>query len=82
MSCIACGGGPSQHKLRVGGVEILECPDCGLAWWTPPPDFRAESVYDGSYFEGADAAHGYDDYGALEASLRVTFARCGDFDTS
>jgi len=56
-------------------VEILECPDCGLAWWTPPPDFRAESVYDGSYFEGADAAHGYDDYGALEASLRVTFAR-------
>jgi SAM-dependent methyltransferase len=72
--CVACGGGPARGKLRVGGVEILECPECGLAWWTPPADFHAESVYDGSYFEGADAAHGYDDYGALEASLRATFA--------
>ena len=75
MTCIACGGGPARHKLYVGRVEIRECPGCGLAWWTPPAEFRAESVYDGSYFEGAGAPHGYDDYGGLEASLRTTFSK-------
>jgi SAM-dependent methyltransferase len=46
-----------------------------LAYWTPPPGFCPEGVYDGEYFEGGAAGRGYDDYGGLERSLRMTFAR-------
>jgi SAM-dependent methyltransferase len=75
VSCAVCGGGAVRPRTRVGAVEILACSDCGLAWWTPPAGFRAEAVYDASYFEDAATSRGYDDYAELERSLRTTFAR-------
>lgn len=73
--CAACGARESRPKLRSHGVAIRECPDCGLAWWEPAADHRAEAVYDARYFEGAEAGHGYDDYAGLEAVLRRNFRR-------
>jgi SAM-dependent methyltransferase len=75
VSCAVCGAASARSKLRKGGVEILECPHCGLAHWSPPPDFCPKRVYDGEYFEGGAGGRGYDDYGGLERSLRLTFAR-------
>ncbi len=75
MNCAVCGGGPSRKKLRKDEVEIWECPVCGLAYWRPPSDFRLEATYDAAYFADPTADHGYDDYAALETSLRRTFAR-------
>ncbi len=75
MSCAVCGGHPARRLSRKGPVQILACPDCGLAFWTPPSGFRAEDVYDADYFSSSRAEHGYDDYGGLERSLRATFAR-------
>jgi SAM-dependent methyltransferase len=75
VSCAVCGAARARGKLRKGGVEILECPSCGLAFWTPPADFRPAAVYDAAYFAGAQVDRGYDDYGHLESSLRLTFAR-------
>jgi len=57
------------------GVVIHACRDCGVAGWTPPPDFRPAAVYDGAYFADGSAAHGYDDYAGLESVLRRNFAR-------
>ena len=74
MSCIVCGGGPGKPKLRKGAVEIIECPDCGLAYWQPPPGFRAEDTYDAEYFEGEEASHGFSDYASMEHAFRVSFA--------
>lgn len=85
MSCTVCGG-PEREKLRIRGVAIRACGVCGLAWWSPPAGFAPEGVYDAAYFGdgagtasgdagGGGGAHGYDDYGALEAGLRRTFAR-------
>ena len=75
MSCAVCGAARTRGKLRRGDVDILECPSCGLAFWTPPAGFRPDRVYDAGYFAGAQVDRGYDDYGDLEASLRLTFAR-------
>jgi SAM-dependent methyltransferase len=75
VSCVACGASAARVKLRRGAFEIRECPVCGLAFWQPEPGFRAERVYDAAYFCDAASAHGYDDYAALEASLRATFTR-------
>ncbi len=75
MNCAVCGAGAARPKLRVDDVEILECPGCGVAFWSPPADFRARRVYDEAYFSGARARHGYDSYADLEDSLRPTFAR-------
>ncbi len=75
MSCAVCGAARARSKLRTGGVEILECSSCGLASWRRPPSHRPETVYDAAYFTGASADRGYDDYGNLESSLRLTFAR-------
>ncbi len=74
MNCHICQSGPVRHKLRKGAVEILECPRCGLAFWVPPEDFRAEDVYDAAYFDGADASHGFSDYGSMEPAFRASFA--------
>lgn len=86
MSCTVCGG-PEREKLRVRGVGIRQCGVCGLARWCPPAGFAPEAVYDAGYFgdeigseigsdgSGDGGGHGYDDYGALEAGLRRTFAR-------
>jgi SAM-dependent methyltransferase len=75
MSCVACGGGPDRVRHRVGPVTILGCSGCGLQHWEPPEGFDAADLYDATYFEAGGGHHGYDDYGALEASLRRTFAR-------
>ena len=75
MSCAVCGAARARGKLRKGDVEILECPSCGLAFWMPPADFRPAAVYDAAYFSDAEVDRGYDDYGHLESSLRLTFAR-------
>jgi SAM-dependent methyltransferase len=75
VSCPVCGAARTRGKLRKGDIEILECPVCGLAFWTPPADFRPTRVYDAAYFAGGRVDRGYDDYGDLEASLRLNFAR-------
>jgi SAM-dependent methyltransferase len=75
VRCTVCGDESPRPKFRKQGVDILECRVCGVAFWTPPADFCAEDVYDGAYFEDASAAHGYDDYQALEPVLRRNFAR-------
>ncbi|MFQ5417401.1 MAG: methyltransferase domain-containing protein, partial [Myxococcota bacterium] len=75
VACVVCGAASPHAKLRKQGVDILECPDCGLAFWIPPGDFRPEGVYDAAYFTGPSASHGYDDYARLEPMLRRNFAR-------
>jgi SAM-dependent methyltransferase len=75
VSCAVCGHAGSRPKLRVGSVEVLECPACGLAWWQPPAGATPESLYDAGYFADSDAARGYDDYAGLEPALRDSFAR-------
>jgi len=75
VSCRVCGAGDPRHKLDKGSIEILECAECGLAWWEPGPQHRADDVYDAAYFAGSGASHGYDDYAGLEASLRASFKR-------
>ncbi len=42
---------------------------------TPGSGFDASRLYDASYFSDAGSAHGYDEYGDLERSLRSTFRR-------
>jgi SAM-dependent methyltransferase len=74
MDCPVCGAG-SRAKLRKGGVDIVECRGCGLAWWVPEAGLRAEALYDATYFADTGTNLGYDDYGALESSLRATFER-------
>jgi SAM-dependent methyltransferase len=75
VTCAVCGAGPARPKLRKDGVQIVACPDCGLAWWEPPAGFRPEALYDGAYFSDAGESRGYDDYAGLERALRATFAR-------
>lgn len=74
MRCIVCGGESPRPKYRKQGVDIFECRSCGVAFWTPPHDFRAEDVYDSTYFGDPSASRGYDDYRALEPVLRRNFA--------
>ena len=74
MNCTICDSGPARFKLSKGKVDILECPNCGLAFWMPPEDFRAEHVYDAAYFDGADQSHGFSDYAGMETAFRASFA--------
>jgi SAM-dependent methyltransferase len=74
VNCTICDSGPARVKLRKGQVDILECPNCGLAFWVPPEDFRAESVYDAAYFDGVDESHGFSDYAGMESAFRASFA--------
>lgn len=62
-----------KPKLRKDGIDVLQCATCGVACWRPPADFRARSIYDATYFEGAGTARGYDDYATLEPALRSNF---------
>lgn len=75
MSCPICSAEHVRPKLRKRRIQIFECANCGGAFWMPPADFDARSMYDESYFANAGAEHGYDDYGSLAASLSRTFAR-------
>jgi SAM-dependent methyltransferase len=75
VGCAVCGAESPRLKHRKQGVEILQCRDCGLAFWRPSAAFRAEDIYGREYFAGASAGHGYDDYGGLEAALRLNFSR-------
>jgi SAM-dependent methyltransferase len=75
VRCPVCGAGPARPKLRKDGIQILDCPACGLAWWEPPPGFRPEALYDGAYFADPGERRGYDDYAGLEPALRRSFAR-------
>jgi SAM-dependent methyltransferase len=75
VRCAVCGADSPRLKHRKQAVEILECRDCGLAFWTPGDAFRPEQVYDRAYFEDASAGRGYDDYAELEPVLRSNFAR-------
>jgi len=74
-ACAACGARERRAKLRTHGVEILECGDCGLAFWEPGVGHRAAAVYDADYFDSSEAGHGYDDYAGLEEVLRRNFRR-------
>ena len=75
VRCVVCEADSPRLKHRKRGVEILACRDCGLEFWRPPPEHRAEAVYDAAYFSDATADRGYDDYGGLEPVLRLNFAR-------
>lgn len=75
LSCAVCGADEVAPKLRKGGIDILQCRRCGLAFWRPEKGFDPAGIYDGSYFESAQAAAGYDDYAALEPALRHTFRK-------
>jgi SAM-dependent methyltransferase len=54
-----------------GGVALLQCPGCRLAWW-PWPAFDPAAFYDRDYFQGTGTAKGYADYASLEPGLRRT----------
>ncbi len=69
--CIACGGAPRPDLHLAGGVPLLRCPRCGLAWWNWP-DFDASDFYGQSYFQSHGVAAGYNDYAALEPGQRRT----------
>ncbi len=75
LSCPVCGSDSVRQKLRKQGVDVLQCGVCALAFWQPGAEFDPASLYDGDYFSGDHAAHGYDDYAALEPALRATFRR-------
>lgn len=75
MTCPVCAGAEIRHKLRKQGIEVVQCGACGLAFWTPRAPFDPAQIYDGAYFACESAAHGYDDYAALEPALRATFRR-------
>lgn len=75
LICAVCRSARVAPRLRKSGVEILFCAECGTGFWQPEAGFSAASIYGGRYFEGAPEAAGYDDYGALEPSLRRNFAR-------
>jgi SAM-dependent methyltransferase len=75
VRCAVCGAASPRPKHRKRDVELLECRACGLVFWSPPPEYRAEDVYDAAYFADASAGHGYDDYGELEPVLRRNFSR-------
>jgi SAM-dependent methyltransferase len=75
LTCPVCEDTRVRTKLRKQGVEILQCAACRLAFWIPGAGFDPSSLYDGDYFASEHAAHGYDDYAALEPALRATFRR-------
>jgi SAM-dependent methyltransferase len=75
VTCPVCDASDVGFHLRTHGVDIQACATCGLQFWEPPDEFRPEATYDAEYFDGAHAAHGYDDYASLESSLRRNFAR-------
>ena len=75
LTCPVCAAADVRHKLRKQGVDVLQCAACGLAFWRPGERFDPAQIYDGDYFASDTAAHGYDDYAALEPALRGTFRR-------
>ena len=75
VDCRICGGTGCGPALTKEGVEILSCPRCGVQFWVPDDTFSPESIYDDTYFSDPGAGAGYDDYSALEGSLRSNFAR-------
>jgi SAM-dependent methyltransferase len=75
VNCPICDAPSPTPRLRKSGVDILFCRSCGTAFWRPRDGFVPTAIYDAAYFEGADAAAGYDDYGALEGAFRHNFAR-------
>ncbi|MCC6642138.1 MAG: class I SAM-dependent methyltransferase, partial [Deltaproteobacteria bacterium] len=64
-----------RRKLCKQGVDVLQCSACALAFWLPAEHFDPSRIYDADYFASDAAAHGYDDYAALEPALRATFRR-------
>jgi len=72
--CPICHSPKVAPKLRKGSVDILQCAECGVAFWRPDDDFDPAAVYGGEYFDDAGADAGYSDYAALEPALRASFA--------
>jgi SAM-dependent methyltransferase len=62
-------------RLHKAGVAILACASCGSAFWQPDANSDPSAIYGAGYFASPDHTAGYDDYAALEASLRHNFAR-------
>lgn len=75
MSCPVCRADAASPRLQKAGVAILGCASCGCAFWQPDATFDPNAIYGAGYFASADHAAGYDDYAALETSLRHNFAR-------
>jgi SAM-dependent methyltransferase len=48
--CCVCGAAAGQVLLTKDGLDVYQCPTCGLAFTYPQPDFLAEQ-YDDSYFD-------------------------------
>lgn len=53
------------------GDRLRRCPRCLLQWWDWP-SIDPSAFYDRDYFQSASVERGYDDYAALEPSLRRT----------
>jgi SAM-dependent methyltransferase len=75
VSCPVCRATAAAPRLRKAGVAILSCASCGSAFWEPEAAFDPAALYGARYFASRDGATGYDDYAALETSLRHNFAR-------
>ena len=73
MVCEICKDGECAPVLKKGTTEIFACATCGVRFWLPGEDFVPEELYDEGYFSVSNADAGYDDYGALERSLRHNF---------
>ena len=46
MRCAVCGSNSPSLKHAKAEAEIFRCGRCGLEFWNPAGDFRAEAVYD------------------------------------
>ncbi len=82
--CAICDAAALGPKLRKNGIDVLQCGICGVACWRPPAGFRVRATYDAAYFgagerrpeiPAAAPSPGYDDYAALESTLRLDFRR-------
>ncbi len=70
-ACPVCDLTPHRALRLANGEWLLQCPRCLFGWWDWPP-FDPAVLYDQTYFRGAQASKGYDDYAALESGLRRT----------
>ncbi len=69
--CPACDVPPVPGLRLAAGQRLRRCPCCGTCWWDWPR-IEPAAFYDRDYFQSAEVEKGYDDYAALEPSLRRT----------
>lgn len=76
MSCTICGSKTIKQKFRIGKFKINECETCHLVMLDHNFSFaKVKELYKKKYFSNPDYDIGYIDYGAVEKSLRINFAK-------